>query len=84
MPVGAAVQIEGPTGSLTLRGNAARIAVFLSGGIGVTPFRSMVFHAARGKASLQNCSFVLEPATGGCNIPRRAADAGEASVVSKN
>ena len=46
MPVGAAVQIEGPTGVLTLHSDAARAAVFLCGGIGITPFRSIAFGAA--------------------------------------
>src|ERR1039458_242312 len=47
MPVGAAVQIEGPPGVLTLHNDAARTAVFLSGGIGITPFRSIAFSAAK-------------------------------------
>ena len=47
MPVGAAVQIEGPTGVLTLHSDAARAAVFLCGGIGITPFRSIACGAAK-------------------------------------
>jgi ferredoxin-NADP reductase len=47
MPVGTAVQIEGPTGDLTLHRDAARTAVFLSGGIGITPFRSIACGAAK-------------------------------------
>jgi len=47
MPLGAAVQIEGPTGVLTLHSDAARTAVFLSGGIGITPFRGIAFGAAK-------------------------------------
>src|ERR1017187_1779009 len=47
MPVGAAVQIEGPAGDLTLHSDAARDAVFLCGGIGITPFRSIAFGAAK-------------------------------------
>jgi ferredoxin-NADP reductase len=46
MPIGTAVQMEGPAGDLTLR-DAARTAVFLSGGIGITPFRSIAFAAAK-------------------------------------
>jgi len=46
MPLGTAVKIDGPFGDLTLQNNAARTAVFLAGGIGITPFRSMVFRAA--------------------------------------
>jgi ferredoxin-NADP reductase len=47
MPLGAAVQIEGPAGDLTLHRDAARAAVFLFGGIGITPFRSIAFAAAK-------------------------------------
>ncbi|HEV2262568.1 MAG TPA: FAD-dependent oxidoreductase, partial [Candidatus Rubrimentiphilum sp.] len=39
-------KIEGPFGDLTLHENAARPAVLLTGGIGVTTFRSIVFQAA--------------------------------------
>jgi len=49
MSPGTAVKLDGPFGNLTLHNNAARAAVFLAGGIGITPFRSMVFHAAREK-----------------------------------
>src|ERR1035441_10012770 len=41
MLVGTAVQMEGPAGDLTLHRDASRTAVFLSGGIGITPFRSI-------------------------------------------
>ena len=51
MPLGSAVQIEGPFGDLTLHNNVKRTAVFLAGGIGITPFRSMVFRAAKEKLS---------------------------------
>ena len=47
MPVGTAVQMEGPAGDLTLHRDEARTAVFLSGGIGITPFRSIAFAAAK-------------------------------------
>src|SRR6202049_4265795 len=49
LPLGSAVKIEGPSGSLTLHNNVTRTAVFLAGGIGITPFRSMVFRAAKEK-----------------------------------
>ena len=49
MPLGTEVRIVGPFGSLTLRQNAARPAVFLAGGIGMTPFRSMLRQAAEQK-----------------------------------
>ncbi|MGB7622379.1 MAG: FAD-dependent oxidoreductase [Terriglobia bacterium] len=49
MPLESAVKIEGPSGNLTLHSNVKRTAVFLAGGIGITPFRSMVFRAAKEK-----------------------------------
>jgi ferredoxin-NADP reductase len=49
MPLGSAVKIEGPFGDLTLHNNVKRTAVFLAGGIGITPFRSIVFCAAKQK-----------------------------------
>jgi ferredoxin-NADP reductase len=49
MPLGSVVKIEGPSGDLTLHNNVKRTAVLLAGGIGITPFRSMVFRAAEEK-----------------------------------
>lgn len=46
-PLGLAVEIDGPYGSFTLHRNAAKPAVFLAGGIGITPFRAIVEDAAR-------------------------------------
>src|SRR5262245_19441878 len=43
------VQISGPFGSFTLHSDASRPAVFLVGGIGITPFRSMILQAAKDK-----------------------------------
>jgi ferredoxin-NADP reductase len=47
MPVGTEVRLEGPYGNLTLHPDARRPAVLLAGGIGITPFRSILVHAAR-------------------------------------
>jgi len=41
LPAGSPVGIEGPYGDLTLGGETAPV-VFLAGGIGITPFRSMI------------------------------------------
>lgn len=49
MPLGTEVRIVGPFGSLILHPDAARPAVFLAGGIGITPFRSMLRQAAEQK-----------------------------------
>jgi len=45
IPAGTSVGIEGPYGNLILDGDV-RPAVFLAGGIGITPFRSMILDAA--------------------------------------
>lgn len=49
MPLGTAVRIEGPFGNLVLHADQSRPAVFLAGGIGITPFRSILVHAAAKK-----------------------------------
>lgn len=46
---GTEVDIDGPYGSLTLHRNAAKPAVLMAGGIGITPFRSIVKDAAERK-----------------------------------
>lgn len=45
-PLDSGAKIEGPFGDLTLHEDASRPAVLLTGGIGVTTFRSIVFQAA--------------------------------------
>jgi ferredoxin-NADP reductase len=45
LPIGAPVQFMGPMGVFTLHKDSARPAVFLTGGIGITPVRSIVAHA---------------------------------------
>ena len=47
MPLGTEIQAAGPFGSFTLHVDASRPAVFLAGGIGITPFRSMILEASR-------------------------------------
>jgi len=42
LPAGAKVRLVGPLGSMTLHEDPARAAVFIAGGIGITPFRSML------------------------------------------
>jgi ferredoxin-NADP reductase len=49
MEFGTEVAIEGPVGSFTLHLNPAKPAVLLAGGIGITPFFSIVQYAAQGK-----------------------------------
>jgi ferredoxin-NADP reductase len=45
-PIGSSMQMEGPFGNLTLPENPPQPIVLIAGGIGITPFRSMVVHAA--------------------------------------
>jgi ferredoxin-NADP reductase len=49
IPLGSGVQIEGPFGDLKLHNNTSKAAVMLAGGIGITPFHSMVVRAAKEK-----------------------------------
>jgi ferredoxin-NADP reductase len=49
LPDGASLKLTGPIGQFTL-GDAARPAVFIAGGIGITPFMSMLRQAARDHA----------------------------------
>lgn len=43
---GRKVEVDGPNGEMVLHGEPVRPAVFLAGGIGITPFLSMARHAA--------------------------------------
>ena len=49
LPIGAELELDAPYGSFTLHNNAARPAVFLTGGIGVTPVRSIALQADHDK-----------------------------------
>ncbi len=46
---GTRLTIDGPNGQMVLHDDTSRPAVFLAGGIGITPFRAMVGHAAHEK-----------------------------------
>ncbi len=45
LSIGSPVLFQGPFGNFTLHRDTARPAVFLAGGIGITPFRSMLWQA---------------------------------------
>jgi len=51
LPVGAGIAIEGPAGSLTLHTDRTRAAVLIAGGIGITPFISMLRQAAHDRSA---------------------------------
>ena len=46
MRLGSELEVKGPFGRMTLHDDPARLAVFLTGGIGITPFRSIALEAA--------------------------------------
>lgn len=45
LPEGTELEIDGPYGNMTLHSDVSKTAVFLAGGIGITPFVSMVRYA---------------------------------------
>lgn len=45
LPLGSKLRLVGPAGDMTLHQDPARAAVFIAGGIGITPFRSMLLQA---------------------------------------
>ncbi len=49
LPMEATLKIEGPFGSLTLHNKRTRAAIFIAGGIGITPFMSILQQAAHDK-----------------------------------
>ncbi|MDP2647922.1 MAG: FAD-dependent oxidoreductase [Candidatus Yanofskybacteria bacterium] len=49
MEPGGEINMDGPLGSFVLHNNASKSAVFLCGGIGVTPFRSIALQADHDK-----------------------------------
>ncbi len=53
LPLGADVRVEGPFGDLRLHHDESRAAVVLTGGIGITPFRSILLAAAKEKRPIR-------------------------------
>lgn len=49
LPPGARLELKGPRGVMTLHEERSRAAVFIAGGIGITPFMSMLRQAAQDK-----------------------------------
>lgn len=49
LPIGGKVSVSAARGDMTLHSDTSRPAVFIAGGIGVTPFLSMARHAAQAK-----------------------------------
>jgi ferredoxin-NADP reductase len=78
LPLGTEVRVDGPYGNLKLHHDESRAAVVLTGGIGITPFRSILLSAAKKKLVLAHFSLLREPASGGCRVSRRTSGPGEA------
>ena len=78
MPLGTQVKIDGPSGSFTLHKNSAKPAVLLAGGIGITPFRSMVRQAAHDRLAHQLYLFYSN------RRPELAAFLGELEELTKS
>jgi ferredoxin-NADP reductase len=57
LPFGSEVSLAGPMGSFTLHNNSKKPGVFLAGGIGITPFLSIILQAAKDKLPHQLCLF---------------------------
>lgn len=51
LPIGSKVKLDGPFGDFTLHNKATRPAILLAGGIGITPFHSIILRAARQKSA---------------------------------
>jgi ferredoxin-NADP reductase len=50
LPLGSELLLQGPYGSMTLPRNTTRPAVLLAGGIGITPFRSLIWNATQSES----------------------------------
>lgn len=49
MSLGTEITLAGPFGSFTLHSDSSRPGVFIAGGIGITPFRSMILNASKSR-----------------------------------
>ena len=67
-PLGAAVSIFGPAGDFTLPAVAATPLVFIAGGIGITPFRSMILTAAHGHVASSDHPSIRQPHAGSSGL----------------
>jgi ferredoxin-NADP reductase len=72
LPDGASVKLSGPIGQFTLA-DAARPAVFIAGGIGITPFMSRLRQANQERST--QSFLLLYSNRRNCRIPLRAAGA---------
>ncbi len=57
LPIGSEISLAGPMGSFTLHNNPKKPGIFLAGGIGITPFLSIILQAVKDKLPHQLCLF---------------------------
>jgi NAD(P)H-flavin reductase len=72
LPVGAEVEVEPRKGAFVLPDDASRQLVFVAGGIGITPFRSMLRYIEDERLPHRVTRILLEPKPGLGGLPRRA------------
>ena len=77
VPLATEVKIGSAAGSFTLHKNPAKPAVFLAGGIGITPFLSMVRQADHDRLPAQVVSLLFQSAARRRSFPGHSADLGE-------
>ena len=77
LPLTTEVKIGSAAGSFTLHKNPAKPAVFLAGGIGITPFLSIVRQADQRPPPAQVVPFLFESATRRRTFPGHSAELGE-------
>lgn len=61
LPYDTEIALDGPYGSFTLHANPYREAVFMAGGIGITPFLSMVSNEGRKRLARDSYLFYSNP-----------------------
>ena len=77
LPLGTVLNLEAPGGSFTLHNNASIPAVYLTGGIGITPVRSIIMQATKDKLSHKIYLFYSN------NRPEDAAFLDELTAIEK-
>ncbi len=78
MPIGSEVIFDAPYGSFTLQNNTKIPAVFLSGGIGITPMRSIILQATHDKTAHKIFLFYAN------KTPKDAAYLDELTAIQKD
>jgi hypothetical protein len=75
--LGIKFKVSRPRGSLTLHKDVSKPAVFLAGGIGITPIRSII-HWATQEHLTQTIFVLFEPGVGRRSLSGRVRSLGEA------